>query len=233
MDELEFRRRIYANPADTDEALVQAANDDQGYDDFWQDVKRLDDKLTRAADIPVPDDLADKLIWQQSVREFAHKKRKNRWYIGLAASVALTVGVGITAWQQQHVSLGEAALAHMYYAEHETPVGDVPVTAQIANAKLAQFGAELDPAIGKIASVNYCHLDTIRSLHMIIETAQGRMSVFLVPEKNHPVKNGFADSVYEGMSYALHQTNVLVVGEKGADIPAFQNVLKQRLKFSA
>ena len=54
MDELEFRRRIYANPADTDEALVQAANDDQGYDDFWQDVKRLDDKLTRAVDIHPP-----------------------------------------------------------------------------------------------------------------------------------------------------------------------------------
>ena len=38
------------------------------------------------------------------------------------------------------------------FQKSDDALGDVPVTAQIANAKLAQFGAELDPAIGKIAS---------------------------------------------------------------------------------
>ncbi|GGF71905.1 DUF3379 family protein [Alteromonas lipolytica] len=233
MDELEFRRRIYTNPADSDQDLVDAAAQNPDNEAFWQEMKQLDDKLKMAADIPVPDDLANKLILRQTLREFNQQKRRNRWYIGLAASVAFTFGIGLTAWQQQHVQLDEAALAHMYYAETEQPHGTAEITPQLVNAKLAQFGAELDPSIGHIASVNYCLLDAIRSLHLIIETPEGRMSVFLVPEHDKPMNNDFADRSYHGSSYALHKTNILVVGDKGTNIPAFKSELKQHLKFSA
>lgn len=233
MDELEFRRRVYTNPADNDKALLEAAAQNPDNDAFWQEIKQLDDKLKVAAKVPVPDDLANRLILKQTLREFNHQKRRNRWYIGLAASVAFTCGIALTAWQQQHVQLDEAALAHMYYAETEQPHGSAEITPQLVNAKLAQFGAELDPSIGHIASVNYCLLDAIRSLHLIIETPQGRMSVFLVPDHDKPMTDDFADSVYQGTSYALHKTNILVVGDKGANIPAFKSELKQYLKFSA
>lgn len=233
MDELEFRRRVYTNPADNDKALLEAAAQNPDNDAFWHEIKQLDDKLKIAAKVPVPDDLANRLILKQSLREFNQQKRRNRWYIGLAASVAFTCGIALTAWQQQHVQLDEAALAHMYYAETELPHGSAEITPQLVNAKLAQFGAELDPSIGHIASVNYCLLDAIRSLHLIIETPQGRMSVFLVPDHNKPMDDDFADSVYQGTSYALHKTNILVVGNKGANIPAFKSELKQYLKFSA
>ncbi|NVK55929.1 MAG: DUF3379 family protein [Alteromonadaceae bacterium] len=232
MDELEFRRRIYANPADDDDALYTAAQSDADNEAFWKDIKSLDDKLRNAANVPVPDDLANKLILNTSLVEFNQHKRRNRWYIGLAASVAFTCGIALTAWQQQHTELDQAALTHMYYAEHEQPVGNARITPQLVNAKLAQFGAELDPSIGKIASINYCLLDTIRSLHMIIETPQGRMSVFLVPDNSQVAPNEFSDPVYKGTSYALQKTNVLVIGEKSADLPAFTSQLQQRLKLS-
>ncbi|MDC8831586.1 DUF3379 family protein [Alteromonas gilva] len=232
MDELEFRRRIYANPADDDNALCQAAQSNTDNEAFWKDTKALDEKLKTAANVPVPDDLASKIILNTSLIEFNQQKRRNRWYIGLAASVAFTCGIALTAWQQQHVELDEAALAHMYYAENERPVGEATITPQLVNAKLAQFGAQLDPSIGHIASINYCLLDSIRSLHMIIETPTGRMSVFLVPDKARQAPDAFSDQVYQGTSYALQKTNVLVIGEKNADLPAFTSQLQQRLKLS-
>ncbi len=232
MDELEFRRRIYANPADDDDELCMAAQSNADNEAFWKDIKALDEKLKDAANVSVPDDLANKLILNTSLVEFNQHKRRNRWYIGLAASVAFTCGIALTAWQQQHVELDQAALAHMYYAEHEQPVGDAAITPQLVNAKLAQFGAQLDPSIGKIASVNYCLLDAIRSLHMIIETPQGRMSVFLVPDNAKPAPGEFSDPMYKGTSYALQKTNVLVVGDKNSDLPAFTSQLQQRLILS-
>jgi hypothetical protein len=233
VDELEFRRRVYTNPADNEKDLLEAAAQNPDNDAFWQDIKQLDEKLKTAASVPVPDDLANRLILKQTMREFNQQKRRNRWYIGLAASVAFTFGIALTAWQQQHVQLDQAALAHMYYAETEQPHANTEVTPQLVNAKLAQFGAELDTSIGHIASANYCILDAIRSLHLIIETPEGRMSVFLVPDHDKPMTSDFADEVYQGSSYALHKTNILVVGDKDANIPAFKSELKQYLKFSA
>lgn len=233
MDELEFRRRVYANPADTDDALREAAKSNSDYEAFLQDTKKLDEKIKAAAQVPVPDDLANKLILQQKMRDFNHHKRRNRWYIGLAASVAFMFGIGVTAWHQQHIQLDQAALAHMYYAETEQPHGEAEITPHLVNAKLAQFGARLDPAIGHVASVNYCVLDAIQSLHLIVETAQGRMSVFLVPAEDKPTISDFEDQVYRGSGYALHNTNILVVGEKGTNINEFKSQLQQRLTFSA
>lgn len=232
MDELEFRRRIYANPADSDEALLTAAKSNDDYQSFWQDIKGLDEQIKTAAHVSVPEDLANKLVWQQTMRQFNRQKRRTRWYIGLAASVAFTVGIVFTGWQQQQVELGQAALAHMHYAETEQPRSG-EVTSQLVNAKLAQFGAQLDPTIGKIASANYCHLDAVRSLHLIIETVQGRMSVFLVPETDNFINNDFNDENYKGSGYLQAHTNILVVGENGADIPEFKSKLKERLRFSA
>ena len=59
MDELEFRRRVYTNPADNEKDLLEAAAQNPDNDAFWQDIKQLDEKLKTAASVPVPEDLAN------------------------------------------------------------------------------------------------------------------------------------------------------------------------------
>ena len=78
MDELEFRRRVYTNPADKDKELLEAAAQNPDNEAFWQDIKQLDEKLKTAAKVAVPDDLANRLILKQTLREFNHQKRRNR-----------------------------------------------------------------------------------------------------------------------------------------------------------
>ena len=64
MDELEFRRRIYADPETTDSDVVEAAKEDEKKRHFWNEQKKLDQQLKQALKVDVPDDLANKLIWQ-------------------------------------------------------------------------------------------------------------------------------------------------------------------------
>ena len=66
MDELEFRRRIYADPETTDSDVVEAAKADESKRSFWNEQKQLDKQLKQALKVDVPEDLASKLIWQQS-----------------------------------------------------------------------------------------------------------------------------------------------------------------------
>lgn len=234
MDELEFRRRIYANPDDTDDALIEAAKQDMKQACFWNDIKTLDKQIEKAVDVPIPEDLANKLIWQQSMQDFARHKRRSRWYIALAASVAFVCGLSFTLWQHPaNVDVEAAALAHMRYAEIEMSHSAEPVNMQLVNAKLAQFGATLTADIGHIHSANYCHLDKLQSLHLIVDTPQGKMSVFILPQdKNTPVPDRFSDQDYHGQSFAARRANVMIVGHRGEDLSDMTNTIKQRLQFS-
>jgi len=234
MDELEFRRRIYADPETTDSDVLAAAKEEESKRNFWNEQKQLDKQLKQAVKVDVPDDLAHRLIWQQSANEFARYQRKSRWYIALAASIAFTVGIGFTMWYHQPISIGGQALAHMQYAETERAHTLLPVDLNQVNAKLASFGASFTDLIGDVEVVNYCHLSTVRSLHLIVDTPQGKMSVFIVPERpDIRVPEEFEDQQYHGESLKMHHTNIMVVGDKGADLTEMKKAVAERIHFSA
>lgn len=234
MDELEFRRRVYANPETTDSDVIEAAKQDESKRIFWQEQIQLDKQLKQALKVDVPEELVNRLIWQQSADEFAHNKRKNRWYLALAASLAFTLGIGATMWYHQPVSIGGQALAHMQYAELEKAHTQVPVDLNMVNAKLASFGASFNQMLDGVEVANYCHLSTVRSLHLIVETPQGKMSVFILPQRDDmAIPQEFADSHYHGESIQFNRANVMVVGDKGTDLSKLKEAVKQRIQFTA
>ena len=91
MDELEFRRRIYADPETTDSDVIAAAKADENKRKFWNEQKQFDKQLKQAVKVDVPEDLKHKLIWQQSANEFAIYQKRSRWYVAMAASIALSL----------------------------------------------------------------------------------------------------------------------------------------------
>ena len=234
MDELEFRRRIYADPETTDSDVVEAAKADDSKRHFWNEQKQLDKQLKQALKVDVPEDLASKLIWQQSADEFTHYKRRSRWYLAMAASVAFTLGIALTMWHHKPLSIGGQALAHMQYADMEQAHSLLPVDLNMVNAKLASFGASFNEMLDGVEVANYCHLSTVRSLHLIVDTPQGKMSVFVVPERGDvTVPSEFADKQYRGESLKLQRANVMIVGDKDADLSEMKEAVAKRIQFSA
>lgn len=235
MDELEFRRRVYADPDTTEVEILEAAQNDTSKLAFLNDMRVLNGQLRKAADIPVPEDLAHKLIWQQSMTEHVRQKRQTKWYVALAASVAFMIGIGFTLTQQaQVISLGNAALAHMDHANAELKYATTPVTLELVNNKLQEYGAQLVGDMGKIEVANYCYLEKIRSLHMIIESEFGPVSVFVVPHDDKAnMPEQFDDAQYKGMSFEYKRANLMVVGDKSADMEAVTEKVRKSIQFSA
>jgi hypothetical protein len=234
MDELEFRRRVYADPETTDSDVVKAAKADDNKRHFWNEQKQLDKQLKQALKVDVPEDLASKLIWQQSADEFTRYKRRSRWYLAMAASVAFTVGIALTMWYHKPLSIGGQALAHMQYADMEQAHSLLPVDLNMVNAKLASFGASFNEMLDGVEVANYCHLSTVRSLHLIVDTPQGKMSVFVVPERGDvTVPSEFADKQYRGESLKLQRANVMIVGDRNADLSEMKEAVAKRIQFSA
>ena len=184
--------------------------------------------------VDVPEDLASKLIWQQSADEFTRYKRRSRWYLAMAASVAFTVGIGLTMWYHQPLSIGGQALAHMQYAEMEHAHSLLPVDLNMVNAKLAGFGCSVRGMLDGVEVANDCHLSTVRSRHRIVNTPQGKMSVFVVPERGEvSVPSEFADGQDHGESSKMKHANVMIVGDKDADLSEMKKAVSERIQFSA
>lgn len=233
MDDLEFRRTIYADPQTQDPKVKEAVDEDATRQTFWDDLKCLDNKIQQAAKVDVPEGLAHNLILRQSISSHRKKKQRSRVHLALAASVAFTLGVSFTLFQQSNnVNLADHALAHVYHEQQYALNVDESVSIQQVNAKLASMGGQFTDDIGKVYYANFCDFEHIRSLHMVIEGEQGKVSVFLVPHNSEQILDGqFQDKRFNGRGIDLGQASMMLVGEKGEPMDKLKTKLTKKLNF--
>lgn len=233
MDDLEFRRTIYANPYCDNEEVKAAAASDSAKQQFWDEMKQLDKALQHTAKVPVPDGLAQRLLLKQSMQSHKQQQIKRRWHLSIAASVIFMLGVSFTLWQHQDVDLSKHALAHVYHDANALQV-DENVPLEQVNAKLASFGGQFTDDIGKVYYANFCDFNRVKSLHMVIEGEYGKVTVFVVPHKdNQKLQQQFSDGQYQGRGMDLQQASLIMVGDNQQSLQKIQDRLQSRLLFSA
>lgn len=234
MDDLSFRKAVLADPMSKDPSLLKAADQDPSKRAFWNEVRSLENELKQAAQLPVPDNLADRLILAQSLDDSKLPKRsKAPWYISIAASVALVSFISFNTLNLSNDKLVYDVLEHMSHAEYEVAMSK-NLTEESIKAKLANFNGVLTSEIGKIVSANFCYLDEIRSLHVILESESGLVSMFVVPDpENNEISDSFSDDRYSGRSFVMNTANIIIVGDNQSIVNTFINKAKNSLRFSA
>lgn len=235
MDDLEFRRRLIAEPYDNDEAIQQALESDDKRQQFSQDMREFDDKIAAALNVDVPEDLANQLILHQRFSEHKERSEKRKWIFAMAASITLVVTATVALWPQPHANLADYALAHVYH-EPDTMVSlDENANLQQVNAKLAGYGAHLNQASGRIFYANHCDFKGKRSLHMVLEHQGQRVTVFVVPEvesfKNTPAE--FEDGHYHGSFNRHGNQGIVVIGENSAVVESTSEALAQTMEWQS
>ena len=235
MDDLEFRRILYADPNCTDEEVLAAIADDPKKQAFYKELKQLDKEMHQASQIKVPDDLVHKLILRQTMASHKSSKVRNRIQLAMAASVAFVVGVSFTMWQQNNLlDLSKQAIAHVHYEGDYALQAQENLSLQQVNAKLAKFGGEFSEDIGRVYYANFCDFENVRSLHMVLEGENGKVSVFVVPHNNAYLAEGSSsDTRYSSQAIDLKRASIIVVGEEGTNIGDMQQQLNKKIRFSA
>jgi hypothetical protein len=234
MDELSFRRTIYAEPHTTDPDIIQAAKNDPAKRAFWDEVKAMDRQLAQAMNIAVPDNFADKLILRQGIDEFTKKRRKRPWYVAIAASLAIIVSASYMTLLTGNNGLANDVFAHLSheYMNKEITMGGQNVTQEAINEKMATFNVTLSENIGNVVSANYCYLDTIKSLHMMIRGKTGIVNLFVVADnKIKELDEDFSKDGLIGTSFLLNSAKIIIVGNDREDISQLQLVAKNAFKF--
>lgn len=233
MDELEFRRRLLSNPATHDDEVIRQVAADSDKQRLQHELLLLDQQIKASLAVPVPADLADRLLLSQGLME--HKKiQQRRWWLGMAASLMLVAGL---VHQRDHLypwpdDVAGHALAHVYHEVTQLKDNDTRIDLARVNLLLAELGGQLTSWPGTIRFARFCNFQGTRSLHLIFNTAQGPVTVFVLP-KNHGLQtdSDFSDAQFHGHNMQLAKADLVLVAGKNQSLSAVATTLQQQMQF--
>jgi len=236
MDDLQFRRSIYADPTSQDGDIIAAQNADPAKKQLAQELYLFDKKLKQAMKIPVPDDLCNKLLLRQTLASHQQEKSKSRVYLALAASVAIIAGLVVNYLQfsNSYTNLGDYALAHVYHEQNDFYNDDNNrVNLTSLNKKMATFNGSFSESLGELISADYCRFDGIKSLHLVFQGLTDTVAVFVVPKEEHlAFTDKFSDTKLQGGSLGFKQANILVVADKNESLALWQRKINDNISWS-
>ena len=236
MDDLQFRRILYADPKTTDEAVQAAKAEDPAKQKFAQEVDKLDDQILAALSVPVPSDLKEKLILRQSLASHRQQTKAKRIKLAIAASVALAVGISVHNLQFSHAysDMADYAIAH---TEHEAKYfsndGEANVSLTSLNQKMAAFSGTFSNTMGELMMADYCRFDGMKSLHLVFRGKTSPVNVFIVPNKEHLAsRDEFTKGKYHGTALKFNQSNIIVVGSQDESMHLWQQKINENIRWS-
>jgi len=247
MDELEFRRRILAEPSTIDKELKAFAEQDTDKQAFIDDVRAFDDELSKALNIPVPENLAQRIIdntysseaesAEQPLDTIVEAKSRfafNRLYLAAAASFLVAISVFFVSNKQHTLySVGEHAFAHLY---HEIGSLDKHEAIDLAsvNEKFATIGGHLDELPGKVTYLMFCDFQGKKGLHLVFESDFGPMTVFIVPSDEQPFGTGsddFNDERFAGHINRGDRADTILIASIGAPLDSYNNMINDAIRW--
>jgi hypothetical protein len=236
MDDLQFRRSIIADPKNRDDAINAAIKDEPAKQKFAQELDALENKISQAMNIPVPDDLAYKLILRQTLASHQQHKRKTRDRLAMAASVVFVMGltVNFMMFSSTYKNLGDYAIAHVNHEASHFSNNDQPnVTLASLNDKMAVFKGSFDSTFGALIFADYCRFDGNKSLHLVFKGQSSPVNIFILPD-DEDIKfiDNFSNDKLQGKSFNFNHSNIIVVGDKKEPIEQWQERVKNNITWS-
>ncbi|MBA6292599.1 DUF3379 domain-containing protein [Colwellia sp. MB3u-70] len=236
MDDLKFRRSLLAEPNNRDDAINAAIKSDSAKQKFSQELDTLENKIAQAMHIPVPEDLAHKLILRQTFASHQQQKRKTRIRLSMAASVALVMGLTLNfmMFSSTYKNLGDYAIAHVNYEASHFSNNDQPkVTLASLNEKMATFKGSFDSTFGRLIFADYCRFDGTNSLHLVFQGQSSPVNIFILPD-DEDIKfiANFANDKLQGRSLNFNHSNIIVVGDKKEPIKQWQERVSDHITWS-
>ncbi|MBB1269563.1 DUF3379 domain-containing protein [Shewanella sp. SR44-3] len=222
MDDLEFRRHAYGEPSSQDEDFLHHLSLNPKDAALVRELNSLDAKLSQALKIDVADDFADKILLRQQISQHQTQRKTTGYMMAMAASVAFVVGISFSLLKLTPVNLSDNALAHIYHEPRALSM-DQNLAFEDVNFKLAGLtgmqNAKFVQQPGKIFFTTYCDFQGVQGLHLVMQGAHGKVTVFIVPIENRMVmEEHFSDTKYQGLGFQTAGSYMLLVGEQAQDL---------------
>lgn len=232
MNYLEFRRLLGADPNHPDPELQRLKREDPRCARDFDRAQELERKIERALEVPVPEGLADRILLAQSTNERKHgRRRRQRWFMGLAASMVLGIGMaGGLLWSDRSLASLERHVVNHIRHEPQALMRIEGVPFERVREALAEFGLDLRAPIGSVTFVKRCPTPNGEGLHLVVRTAEGPVTVLYMPDTAAGAEgHRFARDGLDGMLFQAGGSSVAVVGGDGAGLERVKRELEASL----
>lgn len=236
MDDLLFRRNIYADPKTTDPDVISAKNSDPAKQKFAHELEQLDQKIFDALNVPVPEELSEKLILRQSLASHQQQKKSTRIKLAVAASVAFAIGLTVNQLQFSHAysSIGDYAIAHTNHeAKQFSNNTEANVTLTALNKKMASFNGQFSADLGELIMAEFCRFDGMKSLHLVLKGQNSPVNIYVVPANDHlAYMKEFTNGELNGVVNDFKASQIIVVGDTQEPLQQWQEKINQNIRWS-
>lgn len=242
MDELEFRRKVMSDPKQRDKELLEMIATNESSAKYVDDVLQLDKQIAQAFKIDVPDDLADKILFQQSTLledEKVIRPQFVRKAMAIAASIAFTAGllVGQVQWgnilvSPAQASLSEMAVQHVIHEEGFVNRLDEQADMSQINAKMQPFAYKMDGDFPyHVYYLNHCGFGKENAVHMVFQGEKGKVTLFFTPIVSKQAL-AFKQDGMSGIVEPIGEASLILVGEQGENVSAIAQKLMLMIQSS-
>ena len=236
MDDLLFRRNIYADPKTTDPDVISAKNSDPAKQKFAHELEQLDQKIFDALNVSVPEELSEKLILRQSLASHQQQKKTTRIKLAVAASVAFAIGLTVNQLQFSHAysTIGDYAIAHTNHeANHFSNNGEANVTLTALNKKMASFNGQFSANLGELMMAEFCRFDGMKSLHLVLKGQNSPVNIYVVPANEHlAYMKEFTNGELNGLVNDFKASQIIVVGDTQEPLQQWQQRINKNIRWS-
>jgi hypothetical protein len=202
---------------------------------FQQQMQRMDQDLSRLFAAPVRPRSETRIrtlpiMARVPATPVAHR---SSGLIALAASVVLSIGLGIMFWTlRPQPSLAAGVLDHV--AHESASWSEVtPMTAAATSAVLTGADVSLDPADTVVTYARSCLFDGHWVPHLVVRTAAGPVTVMVLNQEHIAGRQSFRQNGYSGILIPAPGGGTLAVIAQGdPDLEAVSRALGPHLHWT-
>lgn len=250
MNEIEFRKRVDADPDNIDQEILDAAAADPALQRILDRSRHLNESINDLiAATPAPEGLKARLLAIPDHADNQEKPTRRAWffqYYAAAACLVLALGViyvvGIEKGPSaQEIAFGKQVIEHLYHEAAEMDAINngtlqrsfaMPAINQVMANSGSRFsqGAFLSDMTVRYA--NPCIIARpFNSSHLILQSSQGAINVIAVD--NSPVSQEFAiqDDRFRGIVIPMNGGNLILIGEKDHNLGQFRSTFEDDVEW--
>ncbi len=187
MNCIDVHRKLATEPNSRDDAINAHLQTCSACTKFAESIEQLDRSIHDAANITVPDGLAERILLKQSFKQ-QRQLRTNRFkFYAVAASVLLLFGLSLNLhylpWQKNALSLGDIAINHVTQEMYHLTKNNNIQLAKL-NHVLQPFNIKLNKPIGSIIYAGACPIQNSRGVHIVLRTKNETATLLVMPDEN-------------------------------------------------
>ena len=257
MNEIEFRKRIYASPGVLDQDILEAAQENPAYQKILDESLLLESEIANVTQsVPIPADLAARLlaipvsasVTGTADRVISRSSSTNFFqYFAMAASLVLAIGIGAVITlgggpSPAEIAFGSEVIQHLYHEVNEInsinegtelSTVSVPVVVEVMAQADTQFDEEEFLSAMPVRFAKPCVvLPGFQSAHLMLHGIRGAVNVIFI--NNGPVTTEYSihDERFHGVVVPMIEGNLILIGEQEENLDEIKSLFAQNLSWT-